>query len=405
MLPPSPVEEERAWLLEQLRRLVERRGLEPLVAAPLIVADERCFPDPWTRDAEGVLRLVRRMVDHAGLPDLRVVIRDQRRRAGGAGEVGGRLLTESELGLAVVQPDRVVFELHAIGNDDLAGIVSHEVGMLVASLPPDAAADGPYRARPVEELAEPAIGSVAAVYVGLGVLAANASLSRRVEQEVLGNSVYSESRVAYAGGLAPEAIAYLLAVQAELRGGDDPAHRALSVAQRRAFDAWRGHLAGRRQELIDQLRLPPAEGWPPARTVVLAPDVDERGEIEGLSDEDRRLFNRGRWIFRVRKSRASLGLALGTAAGLIGMAMVGASALAALPLLGGMSVGGLAGRRAAPRWRCSDPDCDAMLEKDAPVCRGCGGTVGGELRRAEDRLGAEEDLLASRGAPPAPDAP
>lgn len=67
LLPPP---EERAWLSEELARLVLEVGAETLVAAPVLLPDDRTFPDRWQPDARGVYRLARRLMTYAGLAEL-----------------------------------------------------------------------------------------------------------------------------------------------------------------------------------------------------------------------------------------------------------------------------------------------------------------------------------------------
>jgi hypothetical protein len=398
-----PAANERDWLLRQLRGLIERGGAEPFVAAPLVVADSTYLPDRWTPDADGVLRLVRRLVDHVGLAQVRVVIRDLRRRSGGAGEVGGRILTESQISLAEVDETSATFELYAIGNDDLAGIASHEVGRLLATLSGDADAGSPYRSTTRRDIADPAIGSIAAVYAGLGILAANASFARRERSELGPNVIFTERAVTAAGGLGLDAVAYLLAVQMVLRGGEDPAHRALLPDQRKAFEAARAEVEDRDQ-LIHALGLPPADSWPSRRALVLHPAAGSRGAIEGVSDEERQQFNRGRWIFRVRSRKTRRTFAVALLAG-IPLAILGASLAGAAGMAIGLAAalaGGIASKRiGGPRFTCSDRECERIIPVDAERCPFCGGSVGGEISDANDRLDAEETLVARRGLPPA----
>jgi hypothetical protein len=54
------------------------------------------------------------------------------------------------------------------------------------------------------------------------------------------------------------------------------------------------------------------------------------------------------------------------------------------------------------RNTCSDPDCEGVPGTDDATCPGCGGTIAGTLRNANERLDAEEAL--SEGCSPAAEA-
>ena len=62
-----PEGEEAEYLLLGLARLVELRGVETFVAAPLLLPEPRFFPDAVTSRAEGVSVLLRRLLAYAGL--------------------------------------------------------------------------------------------------------------------------------------------------------------------------------------------------------------------------------------------------------------------------------------------------------------------------------------------------
>ena len=89
--------------------------------------------------------------------------------------VGPRCCGSSAIAWAETADGVARFEVGEIGNDDVAGLMSHEVGRAFAAWLADAA---PYR----EAAAEPPStrdGSIAAVYLGLGVLAANSATYNR----------------------------------------------------------------------------------------------------------------------------------------------------------------------------------------------------------------------------------
>ena len=59
--------EEREHLLEELRSLIERRGAETFLAAPIREPTPQDFPDPFEPTAGGVEVLLRRVMAYAGL--------------------------------------------------------------------------------------------------------------------------------------------------------------------------------------------------------------------------------------------------------------------------------------------------------------------------------------------------
>jgi hypothetical protein len=62
------------------------------------------------------------------------------------------------------------------------------------------------------------------------------------------------------------------------------------------------------------------------------------------------------------------------------------------------AVAGAAGLVLGSRRRsdfCADSACAAPLDESMAVCPACGGTIAGEIARADDRLEAEERLRAA----------
>ena len=60
-------------------------------------------------------------------------------------------------------------------------------------------------------------------------------------------------------------------------------------------------------------------------------------------------------------------------------------------VLAGLAGGFFAGN-ARKRDVCSEPACERVLPEDATVCGHCGGIIAGRIRRASERLAAEERL-------------
>src|SRR5262249_35905166 len=159
------------------------------------------------------------------------------------------------------------FVVNFIGSDDVVGTLAHEVGVVHAVL---ARGDGasPYRAAEVPMLERAGAddrerevdpdrdlerGSIAAVYLGLGVMAANAAYQQSSQAgRFNGAYVPLEYEVIRAGYLPMSSLAYLLAVQATVRGDRDVPD-GLSGPQRDEVGAWIDALRPDAQALRERL--------------------------------------------------------------------------------------------------------------------------------------------------------
>jgi hypothetical protein len=379
---------EDAELLERLRLLIERAGASHFLDVPVVRADERDFPEPFRPTGAAVERLLARLC-WLGYVDLEVKIDDLRAPTTDP----TRMLSRSVIEWMETTDGVAHFQREQIGNDNIAGLLSHEVGRaFVAWL----SAAAPYR----EETPEPPSaqeGSIAAIYLGLGVIAANASLYQRRASELVGRSVVSENEVVVTGGLSPRALLYLLAVQAVLRGAPIEAHATL---RRDLADLLReliAQLTPRRAELAERLGLDLAapraalERDPAPATVTDAerPDPDLRRRWSGYS------------VTRVQRSQWAHGLAVGTVLGggvavsaLLLDSLIGSSAIVsstALILGGGLFVASVVSGGRSKVDHCSG--CSAPTPAGAELCPGCGATVVSlaELERLRREAEARDD--------------
>lgn len=408
LLPPAPA---RAWLLEQLAALVKARGVGPLVSAPLIEPIPEFFPDPWAGGEPSVVRLAKRLLRYAGIEDhpVKVALVDEGNApaavSGGVSFEGLRqgtlefavqtaamrdpLLLVPAMARAVAEAYRRVFRLPT-GAGAANGAAAHEA--------------------PQQRLVD-----VTAVYLGFGLLTANAALRMAGSGGGWGRrSTRTRTRL---GVLDPQSVGFLLAVQLHARGVTGKERRAVLrklEANPAAFvRAAEPVLEGLRPTVSEQLGLPPREHWPPAPdlAVLTAPfsAEGEDGEAapEERKDEDRGVqgMNAGKPVFRVERSKALwLAKMLALPVFLLGMAasrmQVGDMHFptwetgAAAAVLG---VLGLAVGRLLPDRRCSEPKCGQSLDADATVCPRCGGTIMGVIHHPRERLAAEE-ALARKGA-------
>jgi hypothetical protein len=382
--PEFPDAATREHLLDVLAELVAIGGAGPLLLAP-VIADGAAFPDPWAASLSGVELLLRRLVWHAGL-DLAITVNDRR---AGARPTERKPATSVEL--IAIRGRSATFDLQFLGEDCIAGTLAHEVGVAFAALHRDRPGDV-YRKAEAPEIEIAAEldhkrGSIATVYLGLGVLAANAARQRH---SVLERASFHPLFVApvsvdvEAGYVDMEELAYLLAVQATVRDDREPP-TGLDGAQRRAVSEWIEALRGHASELRDRLGIA-ADARPRARQAA-TPFVD----AVLREDEPQRAT-----AFRWRTHRGGVGLVAGTVLGVgLGLAPLGAARVA-LPLftLGGAVVGHVVGRRVRVP-RCSA--CATPCAADATCCPKCDAGLRGDIDSLSERLEAEE-RLESRAA-------
>ncbi len=358
-------------LLGELAELIRRFGAERFATLGLVHADLRDFPDRWEPTIAAVHTVLYRMFWHAYV-DAAIVVDDVRPAAAPTDQ---RLLS-SEIELATAADGRVEFHVASIGNDDVAGALAHQVGTAFLMLAPrdpfrDAAQD------PTD-----AQGSLAAVFLGLGVLATNAAYYQRRVSELIGNSIRSEQQTATAGGLEQRELAFLLAVQDIVR--DQPQPAALTTLTKIPGDlvaSYRAELAPHRDELRTLLAL---DDLPDVRTLTRSAEPPRPAVVAPA--RDLRAFNAGKTVFRVPFRSWNPPLLLGT---------LGTIAFAVNPIAGGAAAlaGLVAGRVISrPGFRCSDQECLEITRAELPICPRCGGTVAGTIKHARDRLDAEEAL-------------
>ena len=376
--PAAPDAETREHLLDVIAELVAREGAASLLLPPVVPGDA-AFPDRWAPTKPGVAVLLRRLAWHAGL-DREIEIEDRR-----AGAPPTQRKPSTTVEVIEVRTRSAVFVLRFIGEDDVVGTLAHEIGVAYATLHrPDAPGD------PFRKAEAPIIsvdldldlerGSIATVYLGLGVLAANAA---RQQYSVLEGQSFNPLLVASSGvtvgaGHVPvESLEYLLAVQAIVRGDAQPPP-GLVPAQRREVEGWLDALRGRASELRARLDIAD-DARPGERPAVVAFDVGS------LEDEAPPRPNAFRW----QTHRGGVGLIAGTLLGAGVSVALASRSVAPLALFGGAVAGHVAGRRVRVP-RCSA--CATICAADALVCKKCGASLRGDIASLSDRLEAEEKL-------------
>src|SRR5262249_3222149 len=91
---------DRIVLVDQLAKLIGDAGWETFVAAPLVEPTDRWFPARWTGDAGGIERLIRRVLDYAGLNELALTLEIDRYSSPTEGELAADGSTKGHHGTA-----------------------------------------------------------------------------------------------------------------------------------------------------------------------------------------------------------------------------------------------------------------------------------------------------------------
>jgi hypothetical protein len=255
-----PDETVRAHLLDELAQLISAMGSETFLAAPMIEPSDRWFPDRWTPDEAGVQHLLRRLLDYASLASLTLVLEiDQFSTPQGEvlldGRAGGHAGTAAWF--AGIRDGTCLFGVDTTQLADpvgLVGTLAHEVAHA-------------YRHAQHLRIADPAIDEpltdLTTVYLGFGILTANASQRYRSGRSGPGGSWYSRAEGGYLG---MQALSYLLAAQVIARGtAPKSIARTLSPNQRACFTAACKEL-GAREALLARLGLPAAPPIEPPGT-------------------------------------------------------------------------------------------------------------------------------------------
>jgi len=364
-----PLTRTQRELLVALASMIRRFGAERLLEAPLVRADTKDFPDRWEPTLHTVHQLLYRLCWHAHIdPDIAVVdtrpIRDDDQS----------MLRTSVIEIASCEAGVATFEVAYIGNDDVAGMLAHKVGQIFLELAPD----DPFRT--ARTAADERDGSVAAVFLGLGVVAANAAMYRRHATRLVGREERSEQLIASTGGLEIADITMLVAIQDLLRDEVQHALKTLHGPQREWVEQWNDVLDPHEDELrellgLDEERAPRPLSRPARPRIVAA----------GTHDENPK-FNGGREVARVRM-RSFYGIVGG---GFLGL-FAGAGLHAASLVVGGpaLVVGVAAGfafgwwRWCRPFYTCSEGACLRLIPATAKECPSCGGTVSETITLAD----------------------
>ena len=377
--PTKPDRETRERLLGVLAELIAKGGAERFLMPP-VKPGAAMFPEPWAPTTAGVQLLLRRLLKHAGI-ERGVEVDDDRMAKAPPTE----RKPATRLELVEVSKDKARFTLHLIGSDDIGGTLAHEVGVLHATMHRSDKAD-PYRtAEPPVIAVDPdrdlERGSIATVYLGLGVLAANAAYQQYSSAgRFNGGYVPLEYDVLRAGSLPMSALAYLLAVQAVVRDDELEPPPGLAPPQRDEVAEWIKALDGQQHALLDRLGIDYVSTEVVEQPRVVEPLGDELPPFEEPPPKAT--------AFRWHTHRGGVGFVAGTVMGM-GLAFVVSRGMLPFTALGGATAGHLIGRRVrAPR--CSA--CATIVRDGATTCWRCGALLRGDIASLSERLEAEERL-------------
>jgi hypothetical protein len=383
---PDP--EEQEWLIKELSVLLEKCGAERFLEGPIVEPMPKFFPDPWSSNHQSLDRLVRRLMQYAGLGDLDVLVGTLRNVQ--AMPIQQQTTHESVAGLFLgIHENQCVFffDQEMLGDAEyMAGVMAHEVAHA-------------FRARHALVVSdmnvEECLTDVTTSYLGFGILATDISYRYRTGSfDSPGSYFWSVRGTGY---LTPQAHAFLMATQMVVR--DIPTHQRrhllayLETNQAAFTRAALKELEDRRTELFRTFN---CEWAPKTTTMSLEQILKPLPEYSPLPDaedvEERRTFNAGRPVFKITRTWATLGAGIGLVFGIaLGITLwVGIDHFFMAPLgaLSGAAIGAILGRRHSFEI-CSEPACKSVLGNDL-ICPGCGGTIAGSIRRLDDRLEAAE---------------
>lgn len=386
-----PTRGEANYLLGGLERLIRLRGVETFVAAPLLLAEPRYFPDRLEPRARGLALLLRRLLAYAGLEPAQLDI-----------EIYGTAERDPHVRLDEPRPQALAWfmdidagvyrfgvrETELRDEQALIGTLGHEVAHA-------------YRAHHglavVTRDKEEQLTDLTTVYLGFGVFTLESSFQFKTgHYDASGQQLLYERQSR--GYLRPGQLAFLLAAQLVARGANEDllpaALGSLSVNQAAALREAVKQLGHDAPALRNKLGLPPVETWPAPRKLeaALSPLPATSVVIHDRPKAHRAQARADRFGFRIAGNRLSRGIAIGLGAGLAIAVALDLQVGFWLCVVGLGGVGALLGhRRSAPS--CSG--CGRSVPDHAERCNSCELRLVGDIQNALERFDAEERHRAS----------
>lgn len=383
---------EADYLLSGLARLIDLRGAETFLGAPLLLPEPHFFPDPVPARGNGVAVLLRRLLAYAEIEPRRLDIHiyPSESISSTVTEHGGQEAAAWFIGEA-----RGVYRF-GVREDELrdemalVGTLGHEVAHAFRSH---------HALQAMDHDLEEKLTDLTTVYLGFGVFTLISSHQFKTgHYDRAGQKLLYEQQTR--GYLLPGQLAFLLASQLVARDPDGELTRAVSqalpanhaAALARAVE----RLARDRSALLRTLRLPPPSQWPlpsPVRALAALPAVEVK--IHDAIERDRTRSRVERVAFRVAGNFAGFGLAFGGASGFAAAVSMRLNTGFWLLTLGASLAGFAAGRKwTAPR--CSS--CSRRVSARADQCSRCSTPLVGDISVLDDRIAAEEDYRARQRA-------
>lgn len=373
-------------LLHGLGRLIRLRGIETFVAAPLLLAEPRYFPDRVEPRARGVAVLLRRLLAYAGLKPERLDIEIYRaadRDPQVTLDRPGRQAAAWFMDIADGVYRFGVRESELRDEQALIGTLGHEVAHA-------------YRAHHglavVTRDTEEQLTDLTTVYLGFGVFTLESSFQFKTgHYDESGRQLLFERQSR--GYLRPGQLAFLLGAQLVARGSREdllPAVlKSLSVNHAAAVRDAVKRLRRDTPALLHTLDLPPVETWPAPRKLedALAPLPETAVVIHDRAKAQRAQAAAEQFGFRIAGSRLAWGMGVGSGVG-FAVAVALDLELGFWPCVLGLGAVGtvLGRRRSAPS--CSG--CGRKVSDGAERCSFCQLRLVGDIRESVERFDAEE---------------
>ena len=210
--PASP----KDALLDELAGLIQRKGFETFVHAPLIEPNSFFFPDPWEASLRGARALTLRVMTYAALQELDALVQTDDGRADDFRHADSAIYFTGIEG-ATCNFGANVDRLGEV--DEIVGAMCHEVAHAWREHHGIVEARGQLE----EESTD-----VTTIYLGFGVLTLNNTYRSRSSVGPQGALVSTRWSVAEGGYLTPEQMAFLLAAQVVARGYDKGEIRSIA---------------------------------------------------------------------------------------------------------------------------------------------------------------------------------